>query len=80
MSNRIKLYAKVGGTLVRLEKLPLLLSSMPSSNDINEHFEVCQNRGKYQPIEVEVSDDTFYLMIKEIRKCLGVSIGVHLFL
>jgi len=75
MPNRIKLYAKVGGTLVKLEKLPLLLSLIPSSNDISEHFEICQNQGKYQPIEVEVSDDDFLLIIKEIRKCLGVSVG-----
>lgn len=75
MPKKTKLYVKVDRTLVKLDKFPSILSSMPNGKDIGEHFEACRTIGKYQPIEIEVSDDDFGLMVKEIRKCLGINIG-----
>ncbi len=75
MSKKTKLYIKVDKTLVKLNKFPLILSLMPSGEEIVKHFSLCNVIGKPHPIEIEVSEENFYLMVKEIRKCLGVNIS-----
>lgn len=75
MSKRTKLYVKVDRTLSKLENFPTILSAMPNGKDITEHFETCKHMGEFKPIEIEVKEDEFTLMLKDIRKRLGVSIN-----
>ena len=75
MSKRTKLYVKIKGTLVKIENMPSILIAMPNGKDITEHFRICKSIGEYRPIEIKVKDEEFLLMLKDIRKSLGVNIG-----
>lgn len=74
MSKRTKLYVRVGMTLSKIENFPSIFAAMPNGKDITEHLEACKSIGEFRPIEIEVKEDEFTLMLKDIRKRLGVDV------
>lgn len=68
---KTKMYVWVGGTLLRVDRIPSVMSVMPTPDEISDHFNACRVNGKFIPIDVTVEKGKFDEICSEVKRASG---------
>lgn len=71
------MYIRVGETLLRADKIESVMSVMPKSNEIVDHFYVCEVKNKFIPIRVEVEKEKFNKICSDVIRTSSQKLKVE---